>query len=114
MKDSELLRLAAKAAGLEISDWCDSQGKWYALVNDTPEKGSKYARCWNPLTDDGDALRLAVKLKLEITVGFDRTSAELSDSTANDYLEEVHDGDACAATRRVIVRVAADIGKAIS
>lgn len=46
MSDRELLELAAKAAGRGIADYLPGE----------PD------RCWNPLTDDGDALRLAVSL----------------------------------------------------
>jgi hypothetical protein len=60
---------------------------------------------WSPLTDDGDALRLAVKLAITdiaITVG--------EYVCSGDY----HDGDdICAITRRAIVRAAAEIGKAM-
>jgi hypothetical protein len=53
-----LLERAAKAAGIEL-EW-DSRG---AFAYDRDAGGSGKARIWNPLTDDGDALRLAVKLQ---------------------------------------------------
>ena len=52
--DRELLELAAKAAGWNISE--TPFGQW--------RRDEKY--WWDPLTDDGDALRLAVKLRLDI------------------------------------------------
>jgi len=58
MTDRELLELAAKAAGIEIDSW----------VNDSPVVVKMFRghlpnyEEWNPLTDDGDALRLAVKV----------------------------------------------------
>ncbi len=48
MTDRELLEWAAKAAGLpDITGWTDADWDTYG---------------WNLFTDDGDALRLAVKL----------------------------------------------------
>ena len=55
MDDKTMLELAAKAAGID---------HWY---------GKEGTVDWNPLTDDGDALRLAVKL--EITIYTPQTKA---------------------------------------
>lgn len=112
--DRELLELAAKAAGLKNAEW-----KEYA--NAPPTMVVRYERPvggitgyqWNPLTDDGDALRLAVRLGIDVGFGFDgdayeRVVCALTDGEpayADDY-----GGDACAATRRAIVRAAAEIG----
>ena len=89
MTDRELLELAAKAAGLEVV---------------TPTM-LKYGQ-WNPLTDDGDALRLAVKLNLFNTrsKGYEWPDAELFAR---------HEDDPYAATRRGITRAAAEIGKSM-
>lgn len=95
MEDYELLKLAAKAAGL-----------WDAANNciDIP---------WSPLTNDGDALRLAVKLKLHLGLESHTVSAWQSDKFGNFQTEVLsHRGDE-AATRRAIVRAAAEIGKAM-
>ncbi len=100
--DRELLELAAKAAG-----W-----KWYPkgtmddLVGGWLDPSTGYMHwedIWNPLTDDGDALRLAVKLKLSVLVGVaqDGEGRITVDKRANPY----------AATRRAIVRAAAEIGR---
>ena len=51
MTDHELLEMAAKAAGIADGD------VFYDMDNDKE---------WNPLTDDGDALRLAVKLYIGV------------------------------------------------
>jgi hypothetical protein len=63
MTDRELLELAAKAAGIdggfvENDDWYGT-GVVFTDENDCNQT-------WNPLTDDGDALRLAVKLGFRI------------------------------------------------
>ena len=52
MTDRELLEAAAKAAGIDYYARAQSGG----MLTDNGE--------WNPLTDDGDALRLAVRLRM--------------------------------------------------
>lgn len=59
MNDKELLELAAKAAGMPRP--VDDNGVWSTWVG-TPENG----HWWDPLTDDGDAFRLAVRLEMVI------------------------------------------------
>jgi hypothetical protein len=84
--DEELLRLAAKGAGVE------ADGNW------------------NPLKDDGDALRLAVAMRLNVLItpreGFWAESEQHKVCVSQPYFEEPHE-----ATRRVIVRAAARIGE---
>ena len=60
---------------------------------------------WNPLTDDGDALRLAVKLELDVMFA----SVRSVDDDVNITIEA--GTDPYAATRRAIVRAAAEIGR---
>jgi hypothetical protein len=97
--DRELLELAAKAAGMPHSD-----SQW-------SEYDAEYVP-WNPLDDDGDALRLAVKLRMGISLPIHKTiKADVvvfTDSSVN--VREEGD-DPCAATRRAIVRAAAEIGR---
>jgi hypothetical protein len=95
MTDRELLRGAAKAAGY-----------WNAKF-DCPDRLPRAG--WNPLTDDGDALRLAIKLKLN-TFFEEWDGVEYVSSvqrTSFQGREEVIDDDDGAATRRAIVRAAA-------
>lgn len=103
--DRELLELAAKAAGIEYQfdndgDVIEYFGGGLQLAFD----GGK----WNPLTDDGDALRLAVKLEFGIAVF--SLYVEVTDGLRIDESEKT-DQDPYAATRRAIVRAAAEIGK---
>ena len=103
MSDRELLEFAAKAAGLRIVD------RSYPVTLYVESEGCKGGVRWNPLTDDGDALRLAVSLRLSPmmrTLGCD--TADLN-GTAGAY--EKWGGDPYAATRRAIVRAAAEIGR---
>lgn len=113
MTDRELLALAAKAAGYKFTtDGVNKQrGKdgIAALWIDLPMMTG-----WNPLENDGYALRLAVALGIVPYVdvvddnGMPVTSAKVFRRTA---CTELHGQDPCAATRRAIVRAAAEIGK---
>ena len=62
MTDRELLELAAKAAGVE--------GQYRAQYAGDKAYGGVWHSgvCWNPIDDDGDALRLAVGLSLDLKV----------------------------------------------
>ena len=101
----ELLELAAKAAGYEVE--VDHKG----VVHIHEGTGPQSWRPWNPRDDDGDALRLAVKLKMELIV-HERLSCAAADGL-DGFLRrsEHHKGDPDAATRRAIVRAAAEIGR---
>ena len=104
MTDKELLELAAKACGFEVriySGMCVDRGTDCVCVT---KDGLK----WNPLTDDGDALRLAVELELELWFG----GGGLNAGGMTMDIEEDYGQDPFAATRRSIVRAAAEIGKA--
>ena len=104
MTDRELLEAAAKAAGIEGPYTAGSNGEW---VFHEPRRKN-----WNPLTDDGDALRLAVKLLMNIDIFPGRAFVHCpKPGGAGDYDEDEKDGDTYAATRRVIVRAAAEIGR---
>jgi hypothetical protein len=114
MTDRELLEAAAKA-----------EGHAYPWV--LPARGGE--RPWNPLTDNGDALELAVKLKLCIDHDYVETGTfTFNGVTEGEYEagvkvwriipkepnindEEVYGNDPLAATRRAIVRAAAEIGR---
>ena len=95
MSDRELLELAAKAAGhtIRIED-----GDIYIRV-DRKAFGFQW-EYWNPLADDGDALRLAVELGL---LG--------APAHIINFIAAKGDTDPYAATRRAIVRAAAEIGR---
>ena len=101
MTDRELLELAAKAAGYEVLDW---HGERYMTID-----GDRLFP-WNPLADDGDALRLAVKLKIDT---LHRREVWATIAGKGLQLSEAFDEDPNAATRRAIVRAAAEIGRAM-
>jgi hypothetical protein len=105
MSDSELLAMAAKAAGYSVFQDPQSPGAQFERLLYLDIRGVKP---WNPLADDGDALRLAVKLGLDVDISFEVTFIR-HDAVNNIAID--HESDAYAATRRAIVMVAAEIGK---
>lgn len=100
--ERELLELAAKAVGRRL--WIDTNGRFWG--NSEP---------WNPLTDDGDALRLAVALHLFVIVEGDQSDdpkrRTLVGHRSIGSKCQDHGKDPYAATRRAIVRAAAEIGR---
>ena len=76
-----------------------------------PHQGGEHQVGWNPLGDDGDALRLAVKLKMSIDVE-ERTQHAWSHIVWVAPCFEPLIDDPYAATRRAVVRAAAAIGEA--
>lgn len=111
MSDKELLELAAKAAGLNRPIWLDYERAISYLGGGLTGPKSVL---WNPLADDGDALRLVVKLRLLVDVPLE-TSEQVITVVVPRYLDvrEPVDKDHFAATRRAIVRAAAEIGRAM-
>jgi hypothetical protein len=108
MDDKALLEAAARAAGDAFEWGLDWHDKGAPLVD---------GRDWYPLDDDGDALRLAVKLKLNIGFGSERLQgshwdhveafAEPDEDGRSFCPSEEMGGNPYAAVRRVIVRAAA-------
>jgi hypothetical protein len=119
--DRELLELAARAVGY------DTDHSWNAsrLEMDPPviamvvhdAAGELVSTGWNPLDNDGDALRLAVRLKLEIEQN-QVSESEESWCCVSGYglsvMEEFRsEPSRFEATRRAIVRAAAEIGRSM-
>ena len=106
MTASEQLDLAAKAAGFPK--------EWRGSIKIQTDHGPRW---WVPRDDDGDALRLAVKLNLDIMFDVDQGGAFVSvgswfgDEDEGSWCKEYLHKDAAAATRLAIVRAAAEIGK---
>lgn len=108
--DRELLLAAAKTAGLELRGWSDS---WMDEPGASGFQLKNFDR-WNPLTDDGDALRLAVKLRIMVDPdGAIYTVATATPKGRGEFMaHEKHREDPYAATRRAIVRAAASLAQA--
>jgi len=106
MTDRELLELAAKAAGMELNGSHDYRGVGL-------RKGPH--NYWNPLAHDGEALRLAVQLGLNVYI-YPKDRFTMCESDEGIFYDDAKFGGTCdpyAATRRSIVRAAAKIGSAL-
>lgn len=110
MNDRELLVLAAKAAG-------NPCGRSRSLGGLLMANGLY----WNPRDDDGDTLRLAVALDMDVHIGSAKVRVKYPDwretlvgrMCCAGWVEELHyDGRQSkeAATRLAILRAAAEIG----
>ena len=119
--DRELLELAAKAAGMIVladgSEWPREKIGWFFnRVGDNPpalyDRASPVLAMWAPLTDDGDALRLAVSLRLHIKPG-----KHIGDGCTVETQRPGIAGctafydDKAQQMRQAIVRAAAEIGR---
>ncbi len=124
MTDRELLGLAAKAAGIALR-WPGAGSGLHPRRTDDDSWNT-----WNPLEDDGDALRLAVKLNVwpyasceeggcgRIGVWHMAESGRMTDTYGVDcwWGDDAPDtanrsSSKQSATRNAIVRAAAEIGR---
>lgn len=109
MKDQEMLLLyAAKAAGIELAR--DHDGRLRNVTGFAPNGNLEAAPVWNPWSDDGDALRLAVAVGLKIEPIPQAGSVWIHKKSGKPVscLNEV---DIMAAARQAIVLAASDVGK---
>lgn len=124
MDDKELLELAAKAAGMDSLDALEWKKNPDGTWNNYLDCEGRTWRVWNPLKDDGDALRLAVKL--ELTIERERYVVHVSkiptpEQADNDERGEIISSESLGMaalnpflrTRLAIVRAAAEIGKSM-
>ena len=112
MNDRELFDYAAKAAGIDLifigNEPYEVTEDWSGDPNESPQQREV---CWNPIIDDGDALRLAVKLELQVRIN-DYDTMVGTRLPLHITCAEKHNNDPYAATRRAIVRAAAEMGGA--
>lgn len=108
MTDRELLMYAAKAAGYRLDT--HDYGPDVVVI----ERGGRW-REFDPINDDGDALRLAIKLRMDLFYTLDNDFVLVAVPPLGDrqrvHVEEEVLGDAYAGVRRAIVRAAAEIGR---
>ncbi len=114
--DKELLEMAARALGMPSLS--DANGVYGAWVGE-PETG----HWWNPLEDDGDALRMAVTLEIGVDFfsGFKQVICHRHADRENCDMHGVVGYGAGADrrpsaenARRTIVIAAAEIGKSMT
>lgn len=104
MTDREMLELAAKAVDLPDRVWM-----WGTMVY---RRDGELAE-WLPLTDDGDSLRLAVDLWMNVEIDGGTHGITSVTKLGGNLIFVEHEAcaDKYAATRRAIVLAAADIGR---
>jgi len=103
--DRELLELAARAAGIV--------GVWHEHGEAMRIETNPGHEWWNPLTDDGDALRLACQLQFDIALGHKGATVTLYGGQLAQEFCHKDSGEDNAATRRAITRAAAAIGESM-
>lgn len=115
--DRELLELAARAAGIE-GDWD------VRLTGAGIAKTGECGPVWNPLSQNPDAFELMVKLHIDVESYAESGHVHAHSKyllgigpegyrsyQAREVMTEPLNDDPYAATRRCIVRAAAEIGK---
>jgi hypothetical protein len=107
MTDGKLLEAAAKAAGFAYR-W--EPGLPFPQIEEL-EDGRLEWNFWHPLTDDGDALRLATQLRIDIC--FEKTHSVSAYTEDDEWFHEHCDQgkpeQILAKTRRAIVCAAASM-----
>lgn len=112
MSEQQLLELAAKSVGIN-GTWCQFPGMIQRHGFDGAIYDEVECEYWNPLADDGDALRLAVDLSLQVKPC--ETGVDVCDEAGGEVWCEFTEPNSChyQMTRRAIVCAAAEMGKAM-
>lgn len=115
MTDREMLELAAKAAGYEIRIVDYGGGRFEARRHTQNNVWTS----WDPRCDDGDAVRLMVKLNLPVEIDAESAGVVVVEwqfdqggisAGCVEQPSPVGSGD-CATTRLAITRAAAEVGR---
>jgi hypothetical protein len=106
-----MLESAAKANGFDFFKFVECVNDYDSPHNRLPAIKLKNSyETWNPLEDDGDAFRLAIKLGIEHSwnsIGYATAHWHMGANMIAEYGNDPFD-----AVRRAIVRAAVDIGAA--
>ena len=118
MTEREMLEFAAIGAGYKFS-WSDKYDCAEIWLD-----GDRKKTFWQPHVDDGDAMRLRGKIGAWITDEGDAVRVEIHRYPSSSVVVEVYERDlsggfasnqsVCKATRRAIVKAAAEIGNSIA
>lgn len=112
MNDRELLEMAAKAAGIVVhapgQKLRDDIG--YGHVGLWTEETT----CWNPLTDDGDALRLAATCHMVLDWSGSELHVRFWLTQSPEAPTLTFKSSDCGGDKATIVRAAAEIGRSIA
>lgn len=123
MNEREMLLMAAKAAGIKNPRYQHEENGLLSSIEFDDENDCTVV--WQPHLDDGDALRLAVKLRLVVHVWYDGGTVSVAktlpygcEPPATDaawFAEFAYEGERSIeeATRLAITHAAAQIGKSM-
>jgi len=103
MTDRELLEAAAKAGGFAYR-W--SEGLPFPQIKELGDGWLEW-NFWSPLTDDGDALRLAVKLSIPIVITKKNIGVKCGPVALRATVNSLRQCGELSFLRRAIVRAAA-------
>lgn len=106
MNDHELLLLSAKAMGFDLEYRRGSDAFYY----DDPESGREQ---WHPLSDDGQAMLLAVVLQLSVTWFTNLHYVSVDRRGVGENIGWVDNESRGGALRQAITAVAAKIGSTL-
>jgi len=119
-RDQKLIEFAAKAHGFIDDEKTEGDGSAQLGLHKSTEGEFYFVnndgwRGWNPLADDGQAHRLAIELNMLVALfedgKFMKAHTEVYFCTIDIYEPHNHASDKFAATRRAIVRAAAEFGE---
>ena len=103
MSDRELLEMAAKAAGIELPN---------PTLRVTHMRGVA-PKLWNPLTDDGDALRLAATCHMVLDWSGSELHVRFWLTQSPEAPTLTFKSSDCGGDKATIVRAAAEIWRAM-
>jgi hypothetical protein len=107
MNDQELLKLAARAAGFVSPHSYREKTNSLLWLSE-----SGFPSTWRPIDDNAQAFELAVKLGITVYQRPGKTHCEWhTGEFTGEMNTQLHEDDPYAATRRAVVRAAAEIGK---
>lgn len=106
MTNNELLQLSAKAMGFELEYRRGSDAFYY----DDPDSGREQ---WDPLGDEGQAVRIAVELQLSILWFTNLQYVMVERRGFGENIGWTDDADRGGALRQAITVVAAQIGSTL-
>jgi hypothetical protein len=107
MTDRELLESAARAAGLTLR-WIGDEPSVPYSPEEQERRGGINGYMWNPLTDDGDAFRLAIQLGIMIDHFQNALPPSVYVYSDRGFsAKEPYGDDPFATTRRLVVMAAA-------
>ena len=109
MDTQEMLEIASKAAGLDLARWDEDRGVMIYPFRSSLTNGHE----WNPREDDGDALRLAAHLRIDLEFNESIKTVLACAPGMPGCAEEWQQENRSTAVRLAITRAAVEIGRSM-